>query len=139
MFHYQIRFSSSGDNNIVVNLNVSWCSIRLMGARALAKAIGDNNKLATLNLSNNSFANDTVEHLTNSLTRNSVLKDLNLSSNEFFCRYDTRAKDDPSILIIGKEALIYKMLVAASTNQALEIFRVQIKFLTFLFENILFS
>jgi hypothetical protein len=110
-----------------------------MGARALAKAIGDNNKLATLNLSNNSFANDTVEHLTNSLTRNSVLKDLNLSSNEFFCRYDTRAKDDPSILIIGKEALIYKMLVAASTNQALEIFRVQIKFLTFLFENILFS
>jgi Ran GTPase-activating protein (RanGAP) involved in mRNA processing and transport len=97
-----------------------------MGARALAKAIGDNNKLFKLDLSNNSFTNDTVEHLTNSLIQNLVLKDLNLSSNEFFCRYDTKIKDDPSILIVGKEAFIYKMFVAAATNQALQIFQVKI-------------
>jgi hypothetical protein len=95
-----------------------------MGARAIAKAIGDNNKLLKLNLSHNSFANDTIEHITNSLTRNSVLKDLDLSSNEFFSRYDTRIRDDPTILIVGKEAFIYKMFVAATTNQALKIFRV---------------
>ena len=108
----------------MLKLNASWCSIRLLGARALAKALGDNSKLTTLDLSNNSFTNDTVEHLTNSLARNLVLKELNLVANEFFCRYDTRIRDDPSIVIVGKEAMIYRMLVTAATNQALEIFRV---------------
>lgn len=96
-----------------------------MGARAIAKAIGDNNKLTTFNLSNNSFANDSVEILTNSLTRNMILKELNLTGNEIFCRYDTRINNDPSILIIGKEAIVYRMLVAAATNQSLTIFRVK--------------
>ena len=96
-----------------------------MGARALAKSIGDNNKLLKLNLSNNSFTNDTLEYLTDSLTRNLILKHLNLSSNEFFCRYDTRIINDPSILIIGKEALIYKMFLTAATNQTLQILKVK--------------
>ena len=95
-----------------------------MGTRALAKAIGDNNKLLRLNLSNNSFMNDTMEQLTESLTRNMILQELSLASNEFFCRYDTRIKSDPSILLVGKEAIIYRMFVAAATNQALKIFRV---------------
>jgi Ran GTPase-activating protein (RanGAP) involved in mRNA processing and transport len=98
-----------------------------MGARALAKSIGDNNKLLSLNLSNNSFTNDTIEILTNSLTRNITLKDLNLSGNEIFCRYDTRIKADPSILVVGKEALVYKMFIAAATNQSLKIFHVKKK------------
>jgi hypothetical protein len=114
-----------GDNNVLLHLDVSWCSIRLLGARALAKAIGDNNKLIALDLSNNSFTNETIEHLTNSLTRNMILCDLNLSGNQIFCRYDGRIKSDPSILIIGKESLVYKMLVAAATNQSLKIFRVK--------------
>lgn len=96
-----------------------------MGARAIAKAIGDNNKLISLDLSNNSFTNDTVEILTNSLTRNMILKDLNLFGNEIFCRFDTRIKNDPSVLIIGKEAMIYRLFVAAATNQSLKIFRVK--------------
>ncbi len=101
-----------------------------MGARALAKSIGDNNKLQSLDLSNNSFTNETVEILTNSLINNLTLKELNLLGNEIFCRYDTRIKNDPSILIIGKEALIYKMFIAATTNQSLKIFRVkEIKYL----------
>lgn len=99
-----------------------------MGARALAKSIGDNNKLLKLDLSNNSFMNDTVEQLTESLTRNMTLKEFNLASNEFFCRYDTRIKEDPSILLIGKEAIIYRMFVAAATNQSLKIFRVRLIF-----------
>jgi len=99
-----------------------------MGARALAKAIGDNNKLISLDLSNNSFTNDTIEFLTNSLIRNMILKDLNLFGNEIFSRYDIKIRDDPSILLVGKEAFIYKMLVAAATNQALKIFRVKKKF-----------
>jgi len=96
-----------------------------MGARALAKSIGDNNKLQSLDLSNNSFTNETVEILTNSLTNNLTLKELNLLGNEIFCRYDTRIKADPSILVVGKEALVYKMFVAAATNQSLKIFRVK--------------
>ncbi|CAF0797887.1 unnamed protein product [Rotaria sordida] len=112
------------DNSTLLNLDVSWCSIRLMGARALAEAIGSNNKLISLNLSNNSFINDTVEFLTNSLTRNMTLNILNLSGNQIFCRYDTRIKEDPSILITGKESFIYKMFVAAATNQALKIFQI---------------
>lgn len=95
-----------------------------MGTRALAKAIGDNNKLLKLDLSNNSFMNDTLEQLTESLTRNMTLQELSLASNEFFCRYDTRIRGDPSILLVGKEAIIYRMFVAAATNQALKIFRV---------------
>jgi hypothetical protein len=63
--------------------------------------------------------------LTTSLTRNLVLNELNLSGNQIFCRYDTRIKSDPSILIIGKEALVYKLFLAAATNQALKIFRVK--------------
>lgn len=112
------------DNNVLINLDASWCSFRLMGTRTLAKAIGDNNKLLKLDLSNNSFMNDTVEQLTESLTRNMILQELSLASNEFFCRYDTRIRSDPSILLVGKEAIIYRLLVAVSTNQALKIFRV---------------
>ncbi|CAF1323806.1 unnamed protein product [Rotaria sp. Silwood1] len=112
------------ENNILLNLDISWCSIRLKGTRALAEAIGENNKLISLDLSNNSFANDTVELLTNSLTRNMILNILNLSGNQIFCRYDTKIKEDPSILIIGKESLVYKMFVAAATNQALKIFQI---------------
>jgi hypothetical protein len=106
-----------------------------MGARALAKSIGDNNKLQLLNLSNNSFTNETVEILTKSLISNMTLKELNLCGNEIFCRYDARIKTDPSILIIGKEALIYKMFIAAATNQSLKIFRVKNKKNLFIFSN----
>ncbi|CAF4272632.1 unnamed protein product, partial [Rotaria magnacalcarata] len=58
------------DNHVLLNLDISWCSIRLLGAKALAKAIGDNNKLVSLNLSSNSFTNDTLELITQSLSRN---------------------------------------------------------------------
>ncbi|CAF3294130.1 unnamed protein product [Rotaria sp. Silwood2] len=112
------------ENSVLLNLNISWCSIRLKGTRALAEAIGENNKLISLDLSYNSFANDIVELLTNSLSRNMILNVLNLSGNQIFCRYDIKIKEGPSILIIGKESLIYKMFVAAATNQALKIFQI---------------
>ena len=115
----------SGDNNVLTHLDVSWCSIRLLGARALAKAIGDNNKLQVFDLSNNSFTNDTVELLTNSLTRNAILHELNLTGNAIFCRFTTQVKEDPSIILIGKEAHVYRLFVAAAANQALKIFRVE--------------
>lgn len=123
------------DNNIVLHLDLSWCSIRLAGARALAKAIGDNNKLQVLDLSNNSLTNDAVDILTNSLTRNMILKELNLTGNEIFCRFETKVKEDPSIILIGKEAMVYRLFVAAATNQALKIFRVII----FWEKNLIFS
>lgn len=96
----------------------------MLGARALAKAIGDNNKLQMLDLSNNSFANDVLELLTNSLTRNVILTELNLTGNEIFCRFTTMIKEDPSIILIGKAANVYRLFIAAATNQALKIFRV---------------
>jgi hypothetical protein len=110
-----------------------------MGARAIAKSIGDNNKLLSLDLSHNSFTNDTIEFLTNSLTHNLTLKNLNLSGNEIFCSYETKIKDDPSILIIGKEAILYKMFVIAATNQGLKIFRVMKKEILFIALNFVFS
>ncbi|CAF0979777.1 unnamed protein product [Rotaria sordida] len=111
------------DNNMLLNLDVSWCSIRLMGAKALAKAIGDNNKLISLDLSYNSFTNDTIEILTNSLTRNMSLCELSLHGNQFICRYDATIKENPSLLITGKDCQVYKMIVSAATNQSLKIFR----------------
>lgn len=117
-------FLIPGENSVLVNLNVSWCSIRLSGALALAKVIGDNNKLISLDLSNNSFGNDSVDALTNSLARNMSLDLLDLTGNQIFCRFDTKTKEDPSILIIGKESLVYKLFAAAATNQTLKIFRV---------------
>ena len=38
---------------------------------------------------------------------------------------NTKIKEDPSSLLIGSEAIIYKMFVAAATNQALKIFQVE--------------
>ncbi|CAF3366478.1 unnamed protein product [Rotaria sp. Silwood1] len=111
------------DNNFLLNFDISWCSIRLMGAKALAKAIGDNNKLISLDLSYNSFTNDTIESLTTSLTRNMSLCELNLHGNQFICRYDATIKENPSLLITGKDSQIYKMLISAATNQSLKIFR----------------
>ena len=98
-----------------------------MGARALAKAIGENTKLISLDLSSNSFTNDTVEILTNSLTQNKNLNILNLSGNQIFCRYDTKIKEDSSSLIVGREAIIYRMLTAAATSQGLKILKVERK------------
>ena len=92
----------------------------------MAKAIGDNNKLLSLNISNNSFTNETVEVLIDSLTRNLILVELNLEGNHISCRYDTRIRHDPSILLIGKEAVCYRFLVAAATNQSLKRLRVTI-------------
>ncbi|CAF3594160.1 unnamed protein product [Rotaria socialis] len=110
------------DNHVLLNLDISWCSIRLLGAKALAKAIGDNNKLVSLNLSSNSFTNDTIELITQSLSRNMTLYDLNLHGNQFICRYDMKFKENPSDLTTGKESQIYKMMVAAATNQSLKTF-----------------
>lgn len=86
----------------------------------MAKAIGDNNKLLSLNIANNSFTNETVDILIESLTRNVILVELNLEGNHISCRFDSRIHHDPSILIIGKEALCYRLLVAAATNQSLK-------------------
>lgn len=103
---------------------MSWCSIRLTGAKAMAKAIGDNNKLLTLDLSHNSFTNDTLELITQSLSRNMMLCELNLRGNQFISRFDATVKDNPTMLITGKENQLYKMIVAAAINQTLKIFRV---------------
>lgn len=114
----------AGDNSTLLNLDMSWCSIRLTGAKAIAKAIGDNNRLLTLDLSHNSFTNDTLELFTQSLSRNMILCELNLRENQFVCRFDATIKETPTLLITGKENQLYKMLVAAGTSQALKIFRV---------------
>lgn len=108
-----------------MSLDISWCSIRLTGAKALAKAIGDNNKLMSLDLSHNSFTNDTIELITNSLTRNVTLNELNLSGNQLICRYNGAVDENPLILTTGKDCQLYKMIVAAATNQSLKIFRVK--------------
>ena len=113
-----------GDNNVLLELDASWCSIRLSGARAMAKAIGDNNKLIGLNLANNSFANDTLPILIESLKRNVILTELNLEGNQIFSRYDSRIREKPTILINGEESLLFKFLVAAGTNQSLKRFHV---------------
>ena len=105
-------------------MDLSWCSIRLRGAKALAKSIGDNNKLISLDLSHNSFANDTIELIKNSLTRNTTLYELNLCDNQFVCRYNGSIKENPLILINGIESQMYKMIQSASTNQGLKIFQV---------------
>jgi hypothetical protein len=117
----------SGDNNTLLNLDISWCSIRLTGAKAIAKAIGDNNKLIFLDISHNSFTNDTINLITNSLTRNMMLCELNLSGNQLISRFDVKIKENPKILVTGKDSQLYKMIVAAATNQSLKIFRVKKK------------
>lgn len=104
---------------------MSWCSIRLAGAKAMAKAIGDNNRLLTLDLSHNSFTNETIDLITQSLSRNMMLCELNLRGNQFINRSDATIKENPTLLITGKENQLYKMIVAAATNQTLKIFRVR--------------
>ena len=104
---------------------MSWCSIRLTGAKAMAKAIGDNNRLLTLDLSHNSFTNETIDLITQSLSRNMMLCELNLRGNQFISRFDASVKENPTLLITGKENQLYKMIVAAATNQTLKIFRVR--------------
>ena len=115
---------SSGENNIVLHLDLSWCSIRLTGAKALAKSIGDNAKLLSLDLSHNSFTNDTIDLLANSLKNNTTLSELNLRGNQLICRFDQTIKDNPLSLVNGKDSLLFKLLQAAATNSALKIFRV---------------
>ncbi|CAF3149449.1 unnamed protein product [Rotaria socialis] len=112
------------DNNILLNLDISWCSIRLSGTLAIAEAIGDNNKLLSLDLSNNSFGNDSLDKLTSSLSRNMILNFLNLSENQISSRYTTQIKEDPSILLVGSESSVYKLLVAVATSQALKQFQI---------------
>jgi hypothetical protein len=114
----------SGDNHVLVNFDASWCSIRLMGAKAMAKAIGENNRLASLDLSHNSFTNDTLVSITSSLTTNTALSELNLRGSHFISRYEGPVKENPDSLITGKNSQIYDMLLAAATNQSLKIFRV---------------
>lgn len=104
---------------------MSWCSIRLAGAKAMSKAIGDNNQLLSLDLSNNSFTNETLELITQSLSRNMMLCELNLRGNQFIIRFNATVKENPTSLITGKENQLYKMLVTAATNQTLKIFRVK--------------
>ena len=118
-------FIELGENDILVNLDMSWCSIRLAGAKELAEAIGENSGLISLNLSNNSFTNDTIELLTNSLARNITLCELDLSDNQFICRYDVAVKANPRILLTGNGSELYKMIVSALTNQSLKILRVR--------------
>lgn len=91
----------------------------------MAKAIGDNNKLISLDLSYNSFTNDTIDLITHSLTRNVILCELNLCGNQLVCRFDMTVKENPAILITGKDSQLYKMIVAAATNQTLKIFGVK--------------
>ena len=114
----------SGDNNVLLELDASWCSLRQTGAQAMAKAIGDNNKLILLNLSHNSFGNSVVEILIDSLSRNLTLAELNLEENEISARYTSETHRDPKSLINGKEAFVYRLLLAAATNQSLKQFRV---------------
>lgn len=89
-----------------------------------------------MNLSHNGFGNEIVDKLTNSLSRNMTLNYLNLSGNEFFARFNTQIREDPSILIIGKESSVYKMLAAAATSQALRKFHV-FKLQIFFFHNLI--
>jgi hypothetical protein len=130
-------FSLSGDNNILLNLDISWCSIRLSGTHALAEAIGDNNKLLSLDLSNNSFGNDSLDKLTSSLSRNMILNFLNLSENQIFSRYTTQIKEDPSILLVGSESSVYKLFVAVAASQALKQFHVMKNIFPFLYHRYL--
>lgn len=118
------RHDDLGDNNVLLELDASWCSIRLSGARAMAKAIGDNNKLIVLNVSNNSFANDTLPILTESLKRNLILNELNLEGNHLFLRYESKIREKSSILITGEESSLFKFFVSAGTNQSLKRLRV---------------
>jgi len=54
-----------------------------------------------------------------------TLCELNLCGNQLISRYDETIKDNPLILITGKDCQLYKMIVAATTNQTLKIFRVK--------------
>ena len=116
---------NSGENSVLLNLDVSWCSIRLTGAKALAKAIGENNKLISLDLSHNSFTNETIDIFTHSLKNNMTLCELNIRGNQLICGYDLSIKENPLNLINGKDSQLYKMIVAAATNPPLKIFRVK--------------
>ncbi len=66
-----------------------------------------------------------IDLITNSLTRNMMLCELNLRDNQLICRYNITIKENPLILITGKESQVYKMFVAAATNQSLKILRVK--------------
>lgn len=56
-----------------------------------------------------------------------MLNELNLCGNQLICRYDGIVDENPSILITGKDCQLYKMIVAAATNQSLKILRVNKK------------
>lgn len=114
----------SEENLILVNFDVSWCSIRLAGAKAMAKAIGENSRLETLDLSHNSFTNDTLVSIKSSLETNTTLHELNLRGSHFISRYEGPVKENPDILISGKDSQIYDMLVTAAKNQSLKSLRV---------------
>ena len=92
----------------------------------MAKAIAENNRLEILDLSYNSFTNQTVPSITNSLTSNSALSELNLRGSHFISRYDSAVKENPDLITTGKNCQIYDMLVAAATNQALKLLRVNL-------------
>jgi hypothetical protein len=57
-----------------------------------------------------------------------TLCELNLSGNQLISRYDGTIKENPLVLITGKDCQLYKMIVAAATNQSLKIFRVKKNF-----------
>ena len=109
----------------MLHLDVSWCCIRLAGAKAIAKAIGDNNGLISLDLSYNSFTNDTLPLFTQSFTKNNTLHELNLRGNQLINRYDPTNKDMTKALTTGVQSQLCKMLAAASTNHAMKIIRVR--------------
>jgi hypothetical protein len=56
-----------------------------------------------------------------------MLCELNLSGNQLISRFDVKIKENPKILVTGKDSQLYKMIVAAATNQSLKIFRVKKK------------
>lgn len=125
-------FLSLGENNTIVDLDISWCSVRLTGTTALAKAMGDNNHLRKLNLSNNRFSNETLEILIRSVQRNVILEEIDLSSNQFIIRFEPSYEKNPAPIITGSESLLYKLFLVASTNQNLKIFRVKSIFRVFI-------
>jgi hypothetical protein len=106
-------------------LDLSWCSIRLLGAKAIAKSIGDNNRLVSLNLSHNRFNNETLDTFAGAFARNMALHELNLRGNELTSRYDRLATQKRSIKNGNQiNDPLYHMLVAALTNHTLKVIRV---------------
>ena len=104
---------------------MSWCCIRLAGAKAIAKALSDNNGLISLDISYNSFTNDTLPLFAQSFEKNNTLEELNFRGNQLINRFDVNNKDMVKYLTTGVQSQLYKMLVAASTNHTMKIIRVR--------------